>query len=50
VVVGGFLDEPEHDRTEQDDGGEFHAWILLARRIGAIGIAKDFPLERIRKR
>jgi hypothetical protein len=45
VVVGGFLDEPEHDRAEQDDGGEFHVVILLARRTGAIGIGRNSPLK-----
>ena len=44
MLVGGLLDEPEHDRAEQDDGGEFHAVILLARRIGAIGIGPNCPL------
>jgi hypothetical protein len=31
VFVDGFLDEPEHDRAEQDNGGEFHLLILRAR-------------------
>jgi hypothetical protein len=31
VFVGSFLDEPEHDRAEQDDSGEFHLLTLLTR-------------------
>jgi hypothetical protein len=43
VIVGGFLDDPEHHGAEQDDGGEFHAGILLAREIarpGSVGILR----------
>ena len=32
MLVGCFLDDPEHDRAEQHDSGEFHLAILLARR------------------
>jgi hypothetical protein len=28
VLVRGFLDEPEDDGTEQDDGGKFHGTFL----------------------
>jgi hypothetical protein len=31
VFVDSFLDDPEHDRAEQDDGGEFHLLTLLTR-------------------
>jgi hypothetical protein len=37
VIVGGFLDDPEHHGAEQDDGGEFHAGILLARESARPG-------------
>jgi hypothetical protein len=29
-MVRGFLDEPQHDGAEQDDGGEFHGRYLTA--------------------
>jgi hypothetical protein len=28
VIVGGFLDEPQDDGAEQDDGCEFHGAFL----------------------
>jgi hypothetical protein len=31
VLVDCLLDDPEHDRAEQHDSGEFHLAILLAR-------------------
>jgi hypothetical protein len=30
MLVRGFLDEPQHDRAEEDDGGKFHGGYLAS--------------------
>jgi hypothetical protein len=35
VTIRRLLDEPQHDRTDQNEGGNFHDVILLRRVKGA---------------